>query len=59
MFPAEWRELLGALLLAVAISLCNAAGIGGGGIIVTINVTLFQFSAKESIAMSNFVIFFG
>ncbi|CAI2387281.1 unnamed protein product [Moneuplotes crassus] len=58
-FPAEWRELLGALILAVAISLCNAAGIGGGGIIVTINVTLFQFSAKESIAMSNFVIFFG
>ena len=59
MFPQEWRELLGALILAVAISLCNAAGIGGGGIIVTINVTLFQFTAKESIAMSNFVIFFG
>jgi len=58
-FPVEWTELIGAALLGVTISLCNAAGIGGGGIIVTIAITLFMFSPKEAVALSNFVIFFG
>jgi uncharacterized membrane protein YfcA len=47
------------MLLGVSISLCNAAGIGGGGIIVTIGITLFHFTPKESVAISNTVIFFG
>jgi uncharacterized membrane protein YfcA len=58
-FPIEWQEFVGAFTLAITISLCNAAGIGGGGIIVTIGITLFTFSPKEAVAMSNFVIFFG
>lgn len=58
-FPIEWPEFIGALLMGVTIALCNAAGIGGGGIVVTIGITLFFFSPKESVAMSNVVIFFG
>ena len=58
-FPIEWMELLGAVSLAITISLWNAAGIGGGGIIVTIGIILFHFSPKEAVAISNFVIFFG
>jgi len=58
-FPIEWTELLGSTLVTVTISLCNAAGIGGGGIIITIGITLFHFSPKEAVAISNFVVFFG
>lgn len=43
----------------VTIALCNAAGIGGGGIIVTIGLSLFQLTPKEAVALSNVVIFFG
>jgi uncharacterized membrane protein YfcA len=58
-FPIEWLEFVGALVLCVTIALCNAAGIGGGGIIVTIGITFFVLSPKEAVAMSNVVIFFG
>ncbi len=58
-FPSEWTEVLGAGLLAVTTAMCNAAGISGGGIIVTIGIGLFSFSSKEAVAMSNVIIFFG
>lgn len=47
------------MVLGVTISLCNAAGIGGGGIIVTVGITLFHFTPKEAVAISNTTIFFG
>jgi uncharacterized membrane protein YfcA len=58
-FRIEWSEFIGAIALAITISLCNAAGIGGGGIIMTIGISLFFFSPKEAVANSNIVIFFG
>ncbi|CAI2361022.1 unnamed protein product [Moneuplotes crassus] len=58
-FPAEWQEVLGASLLFVTTAMCNAAGISGGGIIVTIGIGLFYLSSKEAVAMSNVLIFFG
>lgn len=59
MFPVYAAEFVGALSLGIAIALCNAAGIGGGGIVVTIGISLMMLSAKESVAMSNVTISFG
>ena len=58
-FPIEWLEFIGMIVLAVTIALWNASGIGGGGIIVTIGITMFMMSPKEAVANSNIVIFFG
>ena len=58
-FPIEWLEFIGAIVLGVTIALWNASGIGGGGIIVTIGITMFMMSPKEAVANSNIVIFFG
>ena len=35
-FPMEALEFCGCIVLAVILALCNAAGIGGGGMIVPI-----------------------
>lgn len=58
-FPIEWDEFIGAILLGIIIAFCNAAGIGGGGIIVTVGITLLHFTPKEAVAISNTIIFFG
>lgn len=59
MFPIEYTELIGALLLFFTIAFCNAVGIEGGGFAVTIGITLFMFSPKEAAAISNVIIFFA
>ena len=58
-FPLHFIEFFGVILLGVCIAFWNASGIGGGGIIVTIWVVFLSFSAKESVALSNFSIFWG
>jgi hypothetical protein len=58
-FPLEISEYFASLLIGVIIALCNTAGIGGGGLIVPSFMVLGQFSTKESVALSNAVIFFG
>jgi uncharacterized membrane protein (DUF373 family) len=50
-------EFIGFIILGIMIALSNAAGIGGGGIIVPICIIFFQFNTKESVALSNFCIF--
>ena len=47
-------EFFGSFVLGILIALSNAGGIGGGGIIVPIVLIFFNFSTKESIALSNF-----
>jgi len=49
-------EFFGFIVLGIMIAFSNAAGIGGGGIIVPICIIFFQFSTKESVALSNFCI---
>ena len=56
-FPMEALEFFGCVVLAVILALCNAAGIGGGGMIVPICIILFQFDTTHAIALSNFNIF--
>ena len=56
-FPMEDWEFAGVLVLTGILALCNAAGIGGGGIIVPIGIILFKFDTTHAIALSNFNIF--
>jgi uncharacterized membrane protein YfcA len=53
-FPLEIIEFFGSIVLAIMLAISNAAGIGGGGIIVPIAIIFFQFSTKEAVALSNF-----
>ena len=50
-------EFAGCIVLCVILALCNAAGIGGGGIIVPIGIILFKQRTTHAIALSNFNIF--
>ena len=56
-FPVEALEFFGIIVLGVIMALCNAAGIGGGGIVIPICLILFRFDTTHSIALSNVNIF--
>ena len=58
-FPPQVKEIIGFVLLAVLMGLCNVAGIGGGAIDVPLVMLFFHFSIKEAIALSNMIIFMG
>eukprot|EP00746_Dinoflagellata_sp_MGD_P008793 gnl/MRDRNA2_/MRDRNA2_117643_c0_seq1.p1 gnl/MRDRNA2_/MRDRNA2_117643_c0~~gnl/MRDRNA2_/MRDRNA2_117643_c0_seq1.p1 ORF type:complete len:492 (+),score=86.04 gnl/MRDRNA2_/MRDRNA2_117643_c0_seq1:148-1623(+) len=61
----DWSEafqihtLLCAIFLALGGVLCAAAGIGGGGIIVTVLMTVGQLSPYDAVPLSKAVVFFG
>lgn len=57
MFPIYPREFIGVVALVLSIALCNAAGIGGGEIIVAVLIVFFEFSTKSSAVLSNVCIF--
>ena len=57
MFPLEFLEFIGSVVLGVMVALSNAGGIGGGGIIVPIAIIFFAFRTKQAVALSNFCIF--
>ena len=50
---------IGALIFGVLIALCNVAGIGGGGINVSVCIILLGLTTKQSLAISSFCIFTG
>lgn len=52
-------EIIGFILLAVLMGLCNVAGIGGGAIDVPLVMLFFKFSINEAIAISNMIILMG
>ena len=56
-FPLEALEFVGSFVLGIILALCNAAGVGGGGIVIPICIIFFRFSTTHSIALSNFNIF--
>jgi len=58
-FPSFLLENTGFFILAVLMGLCNVAGIGGGAIDVPILMLFFKFGTKQSIALSNMIIFMG
>lgn len=45
------------LFLGAVITLSNAAGIGGGGLIIPVELIFFKFSPTSSVALSNTGIF--
>jgi uncharacterized membrane protein YfcA len=47
-------EFFGSVVLGVMIALSNAAGTGGGGIVVPILMIFYQFATKQAVALSNF-----
>ena len=56
-FPLEALEFVGSFVLGIILAFCNAAGIGGGGIVIPICLIFFRFDTTHSIALSNFNIF--
>ena len=47
------------IVLTTLMVLSNVGGIGGGGIIIPITMSMFGFSMKEAIAISGTLILFG
>ena len=58
-FPMYTKEFIGFLILPVLLAFANVGGIGGGGLIIPITMTLFTFTTKEAIAISGFTILTG
>ena len=45
--------------MTILLALANIGGIGGGGLIIPICISLFGFGTRHAIAMSNAIIFLG
>mmetsp|Transcript_1418 Transcript_1418/g.1928 ORF Transcript_1418/g.1928 Transcript_1418/m.1928 type:complete len:136 (+) Transcript_1418:154-561(+) len=58
-FPIYASEFIGILVLTILIALANVGGVGGGGLIIPVIMSLFGFHTKEAIAISGFTIFTG
>ena len=58
-FPIYKVEVIGVIVLTMLMVLSNVGGIGGGGIIIPITMSMFGFSMKEAIAISGTLILFG
>ena len=56
LWPPTITEIGGIIVLIFISVLASASGIGGGGIIVPLNLILLKFEAKEAIALSNGII---
>lgn len=53
------NDAIGPALFILGISLSNAAGIGGGGISLTILLALYGFTQLEAVSIANFLMFIG
>ena len=58
-FPIYLSEFLGVVVMTILLALANVGGIGGGGLIIPIIMSMFSFTTKEAIAISGFTIFTG
>ena len=54
--PPELKELAGLATFAFIMALCTVAGIGGGGIAVSLIIAFFKFTTKPAVAISSFTI---
>ena len=55
-FPPEGLEIAGILVFGFIMALCTVAGIGGGGIAVSMLIAFFKFDTKPAVAISSFSI---
>eukprot|EP00347_Sterkiella_histriomuscorum_P016420 403353250 len=56
-FPVKGVEIGGLITISILMTLCTVAGIGGGGDLVPLLMSFFEFEAKEAVAISGFAIF--
>lgn len=57
-WPIQLKEIFAILLLSFLVLMATASGLGGGAIIVPILLVLMEFNTKQSVALSNGIIFF-
>ena len=55
-FPQEGLEIAGVFVFAFIMALCTVAGIGGGGIAISMLIAFFKFDTKPAVAISSFSI---
>jgi hypothetical protein len=53
LWPLSWQDGVGSIALLVGCALAAGGGLGGGGIIVPVLVLLFEFPARQAVAISN------
>ena len=46
-------EMIGVFVFAFVMALCTVAGIGGGGIAISLIIAFFNFPTKEAVAISS------
>jgi hypothetical protein len=56
LFPLDFTDIVGTILVSVALLIAASGGIGGGGILVPLFILVFQFGPKHAVALSNFCI---
>lgn len=52
-FPTDIAEMTGVVTFAFVMGLCTVAGIGGGGIAISLIIAFFNFTTKEAVAISS------
>lgn len=57
--PPNAIEIAGIILLPILLGLANTGGIGGGGLVIPVCITLFGFSTIQAMALSNAIISTG
>ena len=55
-FPQEGMEVAGCFVFGFVMALCTVAGIGGGGIALSLLIAFFKFETKSGVAISSFSI---
>ena len=54
--PLQPLEYVGLLTFGFVMALCTVAGIGGGGIAISLIIAFFKFTTKPAVAISSFTI---
>ena len=52
-FPTDMIEMIGVFTFAFVMALCTVAGIGGGGIAISLVIAFFNFTTKPAVAISS------
>ena len=52
-FPPEALEIVGLFVFGIIMALCTVAGIGGGGIAISMLIAFWKFDTKHAVAISS------
>jgi hypothetical protein len=56
LFPLDFYDYLGIVLISLGLLIAASGGIGGGGIVVPLLILVLGFQPKHAVALSNFTI---